>query len=439
MKNKEIAKDFTKYVSLNIFSQLAYSFYTMADTFFVSRDLGTNSLTALNLAFPIFCVINGLGLMIGIGGGSRYTVFKSQNEDKKANIVFTNAIYISIFFSIIFFSLGLFYSGPIVRFLGADDKIFNMANTYLKTMLLFSPAFILNAILVSFIRNDGGPTYSTAAMIISSVSNIILDYIFIYPLNMGIFGAILATGLSPIISIVVLSLFFIKRKNKFSFIKTKLTKEIYKISSTGITPLITELTSGVVMFLFNMIILKLNGNVGVAAFGIVSVIMLAVTAIYNGLSQGIQPLLSLNYGIKNKDNIKFIFKYAILTSFIISIILYSIIYFKADFIQSIFNSEQNIELQTLAIRGLKLYFMACPFVGINIVLATYFLTTNNVLKSQLISLLRGFIILIPTSIILSILLKLDGVYLSYLVSEFIVSIIGITFLIIEKKRRTIVN
>lgn len=436
MRQKEITKDFIKYVSLNIFSQLAYSFYTMADTFFVSRKLGTNSLTALNLAFPIFCVINGLGLMIGIGGGSLYTIYKSKNEDKKSNTIFTSSIYLAIFFSLIFLILGIFCSDILTRTLGADDVVFDMANTYLKTMLLFSPAFIFNSLLISFVRNDNGPTYATAAMIISSLSNILLDYIFIYPLNMGIFGAILATGLSPIISMIVLSIFFIRKKNNFKLIKTRISKDLLKISSTGITPFITEVTSGVVMFLFNIIILRLSGNVGVAAFGIVSVIMLAVTAIYNGLSQGIQPLLSLNYGLDNKVNLKTILKYSIITSLILSTILYSIIYFKADFIQSIFNSEKDLELQTLATKGLRLYFIACPFIGINIVFSTYFLTTNNVLKSQIISLLRGFIILIPAAIIFSMLLKLDGVYMSYFTTEAIVSFIVILLYSIEKRRTT---
>lgn len=215
MKNRSVFRDFSKYVSLNILGQMAFSCYTVADTFFVSAKLGANGLTALNLAFPIFCLINGTGLMLGMGGGIRYSIRKSRNEEKQANCIFTNAVYLVIAFAMLFVFAGLFFSGTIVRLLGADDTVFEITNTYLRVMLLFAPAFLTNNLLQCFVRNDGNPSLSMAAMITGSLSNIVLDYIFIFPLNMGIFGAIFATGLAPLISITVLSPYFIKRKNNF--------------------------------------------------------------------------------------------------------------------------------------------------------------------------------------------------------------------------------
>ena len=436
MKNKTIFKDFIKYVSLNILGQTVYSCYTLTDTFFVSYKLGTNGLTALNLAFPIFCIINGIGLMIGMGGGTKYSIYKSRKDNEKANKIFTNSLYISLFFSIILVLTGLFFSKYIIKFLGADDSVFEMTNTYAKVMLLFTPAFLLNSLLQCFVRNDGKPLFSMVAMVVGSLSNILLDYIFIFPLNMGIFGAILATGISPIISILILCPYLIMRKNKFHLAKTKpnLTN-IKDILSSGFSPFLTEVTSGVVMFLFNFIILKISGNIGIAAFSVITVISLVVIAIYTGLSEGIQPLISKKYGENKIDDVKILLRYSMITMIILSCIIYSITFLRATDIASIFNSEKNATLQELSETGLKIYFIACPFIGFNIVLATYFYSIEKPFFAQIISLARGFIILIPTAFLLSYIFKMMGVWSTYPVSEFIVTLIAVTLYIVNKRKQ----
>ena len=295
MKNQSVFRDFSKYVSLNIFGQMAFSCYTLADTFFVAAKLGANGLTALNLAFPVFCLINGTGLMLGMGGGTRYSICKSRNKENEANQIFTNAICLVLAFSALLVFAGASFSECIVSFLGADDSVFAMTNEYLKVMMLFTPAFLTNNLLQCFVRNDGNPSLSTIAMITGSMSNVVLDYIFIFPLNMGIFGAIFATGLAPIISIIVLSPYFIKKKNKFHLVMTApCRKYLAEIISNGASPFLTEFTSGIVMFLFNFIILRIAGNIGVAAFGVITVISLVVVSVFTGLSQGIQPIIHAN-------------------------------------------------------------------------------------------------------------------------------------------------
>lgn len=426
MKNRSVFRDFSKYVSLNILGQMAFSCYTVADTFFVSAKLGANGLTALNLAFPIFCLINGTGLMLGMGGGIRYSIRKSRNEEKQANCIFTNAVYLVIAFAMLFVFAGLFFSGTIVRLLGADDTVFEITNTYLRVMLLFAPAFLTNNLLQCFVRNDGNPSLSMAAMITGSLSNIVLDYIFIFPLNMGIFGAIFATGLAPLISITVLSPYFIKRKNNFHFLKSApCGRHLSQILSSGASPFLTEATSGIVMFLFNFIILRISGNVGVAAFGVITVISLVVASIYTGLSQGIQPIISQNYGAGNLRDVKSILKYAMITMIILSGMIYSIVYFGASSLTVVFNSERNEILADFAIKGLKLYFTACPFVGCNIVLATYLISTEKPLFAQIISMLRGFIILIPMAFFMSSIWGMTGVWCAYPMTEILVAIVAI--------------
>ncbi|MBP3366159.1 MAG: MATE family efflux transporter [Treponema sp.] len=423
---KELFAEFSKYVSLNILAMIAYSCYTLADTFFVSADLGADGLAALNLAFPALCIINGTGLLLGMGGGTRYAIAKSRSEHEHADKIFTNAIYLVVLFSVTFVLVGVFLSKPIVRLLGADETIFDMTNTYLQTMLFFAPAFLLNYFLQCFVRNDGRPSLSMAAMITGSLSNVLLDWVFIFPLKMGIFGAILATGLAPIISIFVIAPYLIMKKNSFAFAKCAPSgRSIVQVLSSGVPSFVTEASSGVVMLVFNCIILRLAGTVGVAAYGVVAAVSLVVIAIYNGLSQGVQPVLSRKYGENNPSDVQSVFRYALAAMAIISVILYAVLALCAPSIVSVFNGADNAVLQEIAVGGYRIYFAACPFAGFTIVLATYFTSTGKPLPAQIISLLRGIIVIVPMAFLLSSLFKMTGVWLAFPATELLTAIIGL--------------
>ncbi len=436
MNNNSIFTVFLKYTSLNILRQMAYSCYTLADTFFVSARLGTSGLAALNLAFPPFCVISGVGLMIGIGGSTCYAITKARGEDRNAGRVFTNAVFLAVAFILVFVLAGIFAAGSIAEFLGADSTVFPMTKAYLQIILLCAPAFITNNLLQCFVRNDGNPTLSAAAMITGSASNVVLDYLFIFPCNMGIAGAALATGLAPLISLMVLSPYFILKKNTFHFvISAPDFKSMKKTLSSGVPPFLTETTSGVVMFLFNYIILRLAGNTGVAAFSIITVISLVVVAIYTGLSQGIQPVISRGYGAQNISEVKAVLKYAMAAMLILSAVIYSVLYFDTAPIVDIFNSDGNEKMRQLAEAGLRLYFTACPFIGFNVVLSTCLISTERPVPAQIFSLLRGFFVLVPAAFALEAVWNMTGVWCSYPLTECIVAAAGAALYITNERKR----
>lgn len=423
-----LPRQFIKYVTFNILGQMGYAFYTMTDTFFVSTNLGADGLTALNLAFPMFCLISGLGLMVGIGASTRFSILKSQQKKQEANHIFTHAMVLSTFLGTVMFILGLFASKPLTTLLGADAEVFDITHRYLNIILCLAPAFIFNHTLQCFIRNDGSPLLSMTAMVIGSLSNIVLDYLFIFPCKMGIAGAALATGLSPLISLVVLSTHWLTKKNTFHFTLPQwksLPSHGHLIVSNGLSPFLTELASGIVMFLFNAILLKLSGNIGVAAFSVITVISLVVIALYSGLSQGCQPLISQAYGKKRPSDVSTLYHYALKTSLLLSTLIYLTIYFQAPTLVSIFNSDHNPQLATLAIHGLKLYFLACPWIGLNIVRAIYFISLNQPRPAQFISALRSFILLVPMAFLMSSLFGISGLWLSYPLTECLVFLLSI--------------
>lgn len=281
-------REFLKYVSFSILGMLGLSFYILIDTYFVANRLGTEGIAALNLALPVYNLLHGCGLMTGIGGAAKYSIYKGQ-KNENAKITFTNSVYFALILAIIFVLTGVFFSEKISVLLGADKVLFPMTNIYMKVILIFSPAFLFNNVLINYVRNDGSPKLCTVAMISGSLMNVLLDYVFMYPMKLGMFGAVLATGFSPLTSISILSLHFIKKKNNFIFIKTKpQIKLMLSQASLGLSSLVSEVSSGVAIIVFNFIFLKFLGNTGVAAYAIVANWALVLVAMCNGLAQGVQ-------------------------------------------------------------------------------------------------------------------------------------------------------
>ncbi len=430
MKTETLLREFFQYVMLNICGMIGLSCYILADTFFVSNGLGTNGLTALNLAIPIYSFIHGSGLMLGMGGATKYSIYRGLKEYNNADKSFSNTIQIMSALAVVFMLTGILFPEKLTILLGADKNIFHMTKTYLQVILLFAPAFMANDTLICFVRNDGNPKLSMIAMLTGSFSNIILDYIFIFPLNMGIFGAVLATGLAPVISLIVLSRHWFAKQNQFHLVRINPSFRLTgTIISLGIPSFITEMASGIVMIVFNAIILHLQGNIGVAAYGVVANLSLVVTSIYTGIAQGTQPILSRVYGYGEPESQKQILKYALKTMLAISCGIYLIFLLSANPIVSVFNSEQNMQLQQIAVTGLKLYFTAIPFMGFNIIISSYFTSTEKAMPAQIVSLSRGFFVIIPMAFFLSFLLKMTGIWLSFPITECFVALAGIALYI----------
>ena len=428
-------REFSRYTVLRVLGRLGVSCCLLVARFLVFKGFGISGLAALNIAIPAYNFIHGTGLMIGMGGATKFSVCKSQGNQMLVDKIYTNTIYLAVLFSIAFMLPGFFCPRQLAFVLGADMTILEMTAVYLRWLLLFSPAFILNDVLLCFVRNDANPQLAMCAMLIGSFFNVIMDYIFIFPLHMGIFGAVFATGISPVISILMMTLHWMKNRNSFHFAGRGICMKVVQWDlSLGFPSLIAQISSGIVMITFNSIILKLEGNTGVAAYGIIANISLVVVAIYTGIAQGAQPLVSRFYGENNREQIQAVLCYAIFTTLALSGILYVLIFVLAQPIAAIFNSECNARLQTIAVTGLKLYFISTPFVGYNIILATFFTSIERAFPAHILSLLRGLILIIPTAFILSSLWKMTGVWFAYPVTEISAALLGFVIYKNGKKR-----
>ena len=406
-------QEFGKYVSQSVLSQLGVSCYILADTYFISKGVGADGLTALNLAIPVFSVMNGCGIMKGTG------------NEKRGDVLFASSLCVVTVLAVIFMLIGLLAADPITVLVGANAEVYDMTRTYLQVILLFSPMFMINNLLGAMIRNDGNTSLAMTAMLSGCLFNIVFDYIFVFPMGLGLFGAVLATAVAPIISILILLQHFVKKKNQFRLIRVRPdVRLVASAAGLGVPSLVTEVSSGLVIAVFNLLILGLAGNVGVAAYGVVANISIFVCAIYNGIAQGVQPLLSREYGRSQEKNVHRFLGWAMMLTVILAMVIYVGIYWNADVIAMIFNSGRDMDLQRIAVEGLKIYFTACPFVGANILLAIYFAATDQAAPAQMISLLRGLIVIIPLAFIMANVAGLTGVWMTFPLTELVVCVVA---------------
>ncbi len=419
-------KQYFRYVSANVLGMVGISCYILADTFFIAQGVGADGLTALNLAIPVFNLINGLGLMLGMGGATRFAIAGGKGEKQERREIFAHTFYLLCILSVLFVVGAVFFAPSIALWLGADSATKKMTTDYLRILMVFTPFFMCNNLLNCFVRNDGSPALSMAAMLAGSFFNIVFDYILVFPLHLGIQGAAMATAASPIVSICILSVHIFRKKNHFHFSLLKPRLKPWKdVCALGSTSLLVEISSGIVMLVFNLLILNIQGNIGVAAYGVVANIAMVLNAIYTGISQGMQPLVSRSYG-KGDKRVSFqVLRYAMITAVCFAVFSYVILFLAANPIIAVFNKEKSPLLAEIAKRGMEIYFASFLFGGINIITAAFFSAMARPQFAFVITMLRGIVFVIPLAFLLSSLLGLTGIWLTMPMTEAVVMVLAI--------------
>lgn len=427
MKNKmNVQKQFIKYVSQNVLGMLGVSFYILADTFFISMAEGANGITALNLVLPLYSVIYAIAAMIGVGSAIRFSILRAQ-KDGRADCYFSHAVLLVVGISLIFVIAGAFFPKQIVALLGGDASIVAVGASYTQVFMMFAPFFMLNSVFNAFVRNDGDPSLAMCATLFSSLFNIVFDYILMFPCGMGMTGAALATGFSPVVGTAICSIHFLKKTNTLRFIWQKPSLTLgWTACKLGVSAFIGEMSSGVTTAVFNWLILDIAGNIGVAAYGVVANIALVAISVFNGIAQGGQPLISDYYGSGKVAVAQKVLRMSILTSIGTAMVMMLGIFFFAKPIVAVFNSEQSVALASYAEIGIRLYFIGFFFAGVNIVGTGFLSATNQAVKAFICSVLRGLVAIVVCAVILASCFGMNGVWLSFAAAE-LVSLVATTY------------
>ena len=307
-----------------------------------------------------------------------------------------------------------------MRVMGADTVIESIGIPYTRIVLCFTPFFMMNYAFTAFVRNDNAPHIAMAATLLSSLFNIVFDYILMFPCGLGLAGAALATAVCPAVTMSICGVHYLGRKNTVGFHwKRPCFSHLISCCKLGISAFVGEISSAVITIVFNMLILGIAGNTGVAAYGVIANMSAVAMSIFNGLAQGVQPLISENYGKNHFDRAKKLLKMGLCASLVMELAIVSGVWAKTDALIAVFNSEHNAALLRYAHVGLRLYFLGFLFAGINIMLVAYFSAVDNAKTAIAGSVSRGAVAIVVCAVLFAKLFGLNGVWISFLGSEMI--------------------
>lgn len=409
-------KQFLHYAIPSALAMFVSSLYTIVDGIFVGQGVGDSALAAVTIVLPLTIMLFGIATMFAVGGGTLVSKNFGSGNDNKSIDIFRQVFKLLIIVSTIISLILIIFSNPIVKLLGATENLNSLASDYLRFYAIFSMPNLIGITLNSFVRNDGNPKLAMISTISGAITNIILDYISIFPLGMGIKGAAIATGLGQLVTVSIVLPHFLGKKGKLSFGKTKFKiKYIKEFISIGIPSFFSEATFSLIILFQNIALVYFIGELGLSAFSVINYITTNIYMILVGLTFGAQPLLSYNYGAKNKAKIIEVYKITISSSLIVTFVFSLICLLFGRNLISIFTSD--LVISDMAYIGLNLTNLAFFAIGLNLITTVFYQTVDAPKYSSLICCFRCIVFLPITLIILANLFGLNGIWLALLVSE----------------------
>lgn len=419
-------------IGMMIFSAL----YTIVDGIFVSRLIGTDALSSVNIAYPFISIVIGIGIMFASGGSAVVATNIGEGKIEKARKNFTLIIIAAFIISLTVSLLGITFIKPLITILGAKGEIIEYATVYLKIILIFIPGAVLQIVFQNFYVATGKPQVGLAVSVIAGLLNAIFDYVFMGPLDMGIKGAAYATAIGYLVATVSGILFFISKKNHIHFSKPKIDfKVILETCFNGSSEMVTSVSASVITFLFNLIMMKYLGSNGVAAITIILYCEFLLSALYIGFSIGVAPILSYNYGNENYKRLRKLFKMNRQFIMMTSVLIFFIAIISASSITKIFVDESS-DVYSIAINGFYLFSFSFLFSGMNIYSSAFFTALSNGRISAIIAFSRTFIFFILGITILPKILDINGIWLAVPFAEIMTLFLTLMYI---KKYKHIIN
>lgn len=438
MKKLDLLRDnekkvFCHYLIPSICSTLVTAIYILADTLIIGQGVGAAGISALNIFLPIFSIYNGIGLMFGLGGGILISMEDGMGNKEKSDKYFISSLIAVVIVGLAFTIFINIFLEKISYVLGANENSIDLVLEYGRCITLFTPLFIATNFLSPIVRNKKAPKLAMISVLIGAGLNIVLDYIFVFPMKMGMLGAALATVIGSLTTVIVLLSHFIWKKNRIEiYLKGVSIKMIKRIIGCGGSSFLMEVASGFVIFIFNIQILKYLGDIGIVVYGIISNCIIVGMALFNGVAQASQPIIATNYGANKSNRVKKVLKYAMFTTAAIGCLLFLVIFMFTEEVIYIF-VKTNEEIVSMGVPAIRTYLSAFCIMNINILFCNYFQSIGKEKSSIFISVLRGF--LLNMILVLSLPIIFGGSSLWYVVPMTeVITLVGIIIYITKIKK-----
>lgn len=408
-------RQFLKYLVPSVLTMIFLSFYTTIDGFFVSRYAGSDALAGINIVIPVTCVIFGTAVMLATGSGAIIGERLGQKREREANEIFTFITLVLLGLSAAFTVAGILFLERICIFLGSSERLLVHVLPYAFVIFLGAVPMSFKLFFEYLVRTDGRSNIGMLMSLTGLILNIVFDYILVAVFDMGTFGAALGTFLSITVSMLIGLVYFL-RYSHIRFCRPKVNgKVLWKSCTNGSSEMLTEMSTGITTFLFNVIIMKYFGEDGIAAVTIIMYIYYFFISFYMGITVATAPVVSYNYGSGNHDKIRETTRYSFITIAVSSVLILAVSLLYGKQIIHLFVGDGNVF--TITWDGLKLFSPVFLFIGLNVFLSGYFTALGNGLLSAVISSLRSLILVVLFILILPELLGVTGVWMTMPLAE----------------------
>lgn len=428
-------KRLLRFVISPILMMVCTSLYSIVDGFFVSNYVGKTPFAAVNLIMPVCMGLGTVGTMIGTGGSAIVSQALGEGKRQQANSYFSLLVYFAIILSVVLSVIGIVFARPIAGILGAENELLENCVVYSRILFITLTAFILQNIFQSFFITAEKPSLSLKISIIAGVTNVVLDFLFIVVFHWGIAGAAMATGIGQIVGGFIPIIYFARENDSLlKLTKTHIDRKILcKAFVNGSSEMITNLSTSLVNILYNFQLMKLAGENGVAAYGIIMYVNFIFMAIFFGYSIGSAPIIGYHYGAGNHDELKNLFRKSVWLMAGAGIVLTLLAEILTNPLVNIFASYDK-ELFDLTCHGFRLYSIAFIVMGINVWGSAFFTALGNGAISAAISFLRTLLFQISVVLILPLFLGIDGIWLAIVAAELLALIVTVICFITQKNR-----
>lgn len=428
-------KKLIQFVLPSIIMMIFTSIYGVIDGLFVSNFVGKTAFAAINLIMPLLMGLSALGFMIGTGGSAIVSKALGEGKRELANQYFSMLVYVSIIGGIILAVTGMFFLRPAAILLGATGELTDLCVLYGRILLVSLTAFLLQNVFQSFFVTAEKPQLGLKVTIIAGVTNIVLDYLFIAVFRWGITGAAVATAISETVGGLFPILYF-SRKNESLLRLVKACPDIRtlgKACANGSSELMTNLSMSIVNSLYNLQLISIAGENGVAAYGTIMYVNFIFVAIFLGYSIGSAPIIGYHFGAGNHGELKNLLRMSLSIVGICGVILMLLAQVMAPSLAHIFVGYDS-ELAAMTCHGFRLYAVSFLINGFNIFGSAFFTALSNGIVSATISFLRTLVFQVAVVLTLPIVLGIDGIWLAVAVAEALTLIITIWFLVNRRKQ-----
>lgn len=428
-------KKLLRFVLPSIVMMIFTSIYGVVDGLFVSNYVGKTAFAAVNLIMPFLMAISALGFMIGTGGSAIVAKTLGEGKKKQANEYFSMLVYLTLIGGIVLSALGILFSPLIARGLGADGALLTNCVLYARITLLSMPAFMLQNVFQSFFVTAEKPKLGLGVIVIAGVTNMVLDFLLVGVFQIGLAGAAFATVTSECIGGLFPILYFARKNSSLLKLgRTHFNGKIFLCAcGNGSSELMTNLSSSIVNSLYNIQLMNLAGENGVAAFGTIMYVNFIFIAIFLGYSIGSAPLVSYHYGAGNHDELKNLFQKSLRLIGIWGLMLFILAQLIARPLAAIFVGY-DADLFSMTQNGFRIYCIAYLINGFNIYGSSFFTALNNGLISAAISFLRTLVFQLAAVLLLPLLLGINGIWSAVAVAELLTLGLTVTFFVRSRKK-----